>query len=78
MRIENNERLKTCPFCGEAPDLLVVQNTERANCFWVECNNENCACGPSSDLSTSESEALRKWNNRSDSKKEATNADTTD
>ncbi len=55
------EELKPCPFCGNMPDILVV-NLATDN-SWIVCSDAGCAVSMSNDEDSLE-DKINKWNRR--------------
>ena len=61
MKIDKETGLRECPFCGVIPSLKAD-----SQCYWVSCENENCACLPTSWSYDTKFEAIAAWNRRYD------------
>ncbi len=60
MKVNDNEELKTCPFCGA--DAFVWGMNRR---YKVSCSNDCISMPPMVDMwFTSEQEATKQWNKR--------------
>lgn len=60
------EQLKSCPFCGEIPEVTTtaIIKANPSNRYYVQCNNYYCRIRPMTDVKDNEEEAIDDWNRR--------------
>jgi hypothetical protein len=61
--------MKTCPFCGNKPELCTIKGTKRSkmvDMFFVTCTDSSCDFIPMSASYPSKISAVEVWNMRDD------------
>ena len=57
-------RLSRCPFCGEYPDWMYVENEDEGMQWMVHCTERSCHVKPSTSWTDEVEFAALKWNRR--------------
>ena len=59
-----SDNIKTCPWCGYPGIRREIKHAYGHHMYYIECSNDNCPIGPSTDAYKTKGADARAWNKR--------------